>query len=329
MLQPFHTPPRSIQTRSMSVYSPLTAYMDTAVLPANLPPSLTDAGSSSPFSSPRTMVHSGLQNFPDTTPRKPGNWHFSLQNLSSSPPDVPSPKPQLSRILQPPYEPNRLESAHFAAAITSRRKSAPAATLSMQNNPATKRSRDDAGLVISQPRKQHRNFNAKSPESAEFGLQVSKFRFVVDDKGHVSLRSPKTPKRPVKKRSALSSKEINEILSADSDSESESEFGGDPIASNDAISAFARTLARSRVGQLETKGHRSRSSNHEADFYSFTSSCSEREPRTPTSSGSLGDGCARISRLLQGSTATPPGAVYGFDSFNSYATGMTPYLPRS
>lgn len=327
MSQAFQTPPHSSRSRSMSVYSPLTAYMDSAVLPANLPPSLTDAGSSSPFSSPRTMIHSGLHNFTEATPRKTVNWHFSFQNLSSSPPDMPAtPKPQLSRTLQPPYEPNRLESAHFAAAITTRRKSAPAAVLFEDEK--LKRTSEDAGLATAQRRKQSRNSDSLA-DNSEFGLQSSKFRFVVDDKGHVSLRSPKTPERPVKKRNALSNKEIDQILSADSDSESESEFGGDPIVSNDAISAFARTLARSRVGQLETKGHRSHDSAQEPEFYSFSTVCSEREPRTPTSSGSLGDGCARISRLLQGSTATPPGAVYGFDALNSYATGMTPYLPRS
>lgn len=302
------------------------------MLPANLPPSLTDGSSSPMFSSPRTMMHSSLPSVSGLTPLKSASWQYSaLHNLPSSPPDPSSAAPgtpaaPLSASLQPPYEPNRLESEHFAAAIARRKNAPPKTDSPPQLSAGLKRSLTEAELTPGDPKKLLPS-DFPDTDGAEYGMRSGKFRFVVDHSGHVSVRSPE---RKAKKRNSLSSKEIDSILNADSDSESESEFGSDTIAANDAISAFARTLARSRVGQIENKKQRSRSSSQDEETLSniYGACYPEREPRTPTSSGSA-DGCARISRLLQGSTATPPGAVFGFDAMNVYATGMTPYLPRS
>ena len=311
MSQILRTPTHS-RDPSQSFHTPLAEYMEGHFNVPELPPSLTDGSSSPLFSSPRSTFQSRYPRLAAVpTPKKQLSYLHGLNSLSSSPPDASRTPVRTSRPeLEPPYEPHRLESADFANAIT------------RESNLFAKSLEPPIGESALAGRKHQRDLS----DSCEFISTSSKLGFVIDREGRASLNLG-THERSRKKSNAMSSKEITTIINADSDSEDESEFGPGVTGASDAVSAFARTLARSKVGKLESKSlvqaTKKVPETEEQEVYYFSS---EREPQTPTSSGSLRESCLRISHLLQASTATPPGSVFTLENFN---TGMTPYMPRS
>lgn len=148
----------------------------------------------------------------------------------------------------------------------------------------------------------------------EYSLKsVPAFDFVVDRKtGVASVSRRNRRKMTLRQQQALES-----VLNCDSDSDSD-DYSPGGTQFGDALAALARTVAKSRVSRVQKKYSPlpetpKKMHNPKSELWSSPESVSGF--RTPS-----------YFRPQQLPTQTPPGALIGE---TPYATGMTPYLPRS